>query len=464
MVDGQGDLIAHPDTRRVLSKMNLRHLPMVDWAITGKEGSLEFEPFKGEKHLVVYKPIKELGWGVVVEVTGEEAYEPIKKVAHMAILWVLIALAIAILCSLFLTKKLTQPIKALSLQMAEVSQGNLNVWMKPSTQDELGLLTGSFNRMIQDLKQSQEALRETEEKYSNLFKNLKDMVYITSLEGQLIDVNPAGVKMLGYPSKDELMRVNSNDIYLSPEERDRFINEMKQEGSVNDFESKLKKKDGTSIDVLISANVRRSPAGEIIGFEGIIKNITYRKSIEKELTQRADELQALYELSTLTNQTLEVEKILSLTLDKVSQLIGFEMGAVHLVQSEGEILKLRNHKGFSPRFIEYIKTLQFGEGVAGNAIKLKRPIIVSIEDYPSPRLKSILKEEGNQSFVGIPLLAKGKAIGSLTLSSRSSRYWQPEKSICWKALETRLDWLLKTLNFFQRWPKQNLSGKQRLMR
>ncbi len=421
VVDGEGDLIAHPDTRRVLSKMNVRHLPMVDWVIAGKEGSLEFEPLKGEKQLVVYKPIKELGWGVIVEVPVEEAYEPIKKVAYTAILWVLIALTIAILCSLFLTRKLIHPIKELSLQMAEVSQGNLNARMTPSTRDEIGLLTESFNRMIQDLKQSRETLRETEEKYSNIFKNLKDMVYITSLEGQLIDVNPAGVKMLGYSSKDELMGVNSKDIYLNPEERDRFVNEMKQEGFVNNFESKLIRKDGTSIDALISANVRRNSSEEIIGFEGIIKNITYRKGIEKELVQRAEELQVLYELSTLTNQTLDVEKILSITMDKVSQLIGFEMGAVHLLQPDGETLELKTHKGFSPQFVEYIKTLQYGEGVAGNAIKLQRPVIVSIEDYPSPRLKSLLKEEGNQSFVGVPFLAKGKAIGSLTLSSRSSR-------------------------------------------
>jgi len=68
VVNGEGYVIAHPDTKRVTSRLNVRHLPMVDRAIAGEEGNLEFEDSGGEKYLAVYKPIKELGWGVIVQV------------------------------------------------------------------------------------------------------------------------------------------------------------------------------------------------------------------------------------------------------------------------------------------------------------------------------------------------------------------------------------------------------------
>jgi PAS domain S-box-containing protein len=66
-----------------------------------------------------------------------------------------------------------------------------------------------------------------------------------------------------------------------------------------------------------------------------------------------------------------------------------------------------------------LKALQLGEGIAGQTAHLKQPIVQSLHEYPSSQLPPFLKELGIQSLVGIPLLAKGKAIGAITLSSRS---------------------------------------------
>ncbi len=123
VVDNEGTLIAHPDTRRVLLRLNVRHLPMVDKAITGKEGNLEFEHPKGEKFLAVYKPIKELGWGVIVQVPVEEAYAPLRQVANTALKWILITLSIAIIFSLFLTRRLTHPINDYLVRWQKYQKG-----------------------------------------------------------------------------------------------------------------------------------------------------------------------------------------------------------------------------------------------------------------------------------------------------------------------------------------------------
>jgi PAS domain S-box-containing protein len=419
VVDHEGTLVSHPDTHRVLMQINMRHFPMVDQVVAGKEGNLEFEHPRGEKFLFVFKPIKELDWGVVVQVPVEEAYQPIQAVTRTALIWICLSLLVAMIFSLLFTRKLIHPIKRLSGEMTKVSKGNLNVHIEPTRTDEIGLLADSFNRMVQDLRQSQEALIEAERKYRRIFENSKDMIYITSVGGRFIDVNQAGVEMLGYTNKKDLMNIHIKDIYLHPEDRKKFQSEVTQKGFVKDFEVRLKRKDGTPMDCLITANIRKEEEGVITGYEGIIKDITFRKNAEKELVQKTEQLQTLYDLSVLVNQTLDLNEVLPIALDRATHLTRFEMGGIYLFKEEEGVLELKHYRGYSADFAEKVKTLKLGEGVAGQTALLKQPIVRSVHEYPSSQLLPFLKEIGIQSLVGIPLLAKGKAIGVITLSSRS---------------------------------------------
>jgi len=317
-------------------------------------------------------------------------------------------------------KSITIPIKRLSAQMVEVSRGNLGVHIDPTTKDEFGLLTESFNQMIRDLKQSQEALKEAEEKYRRIFENSKDMVFITSVEGRFLEVNRAGVELLGYASREELQAISARDTYFDPEDRKRFQEEMSREGFAKDFEVKLKRKDETALDCLITATVRKDEGGKIVGYEGIIKNISDRKRMEEELFQRTQELQTLYDLGVLINQSLDFNKVLSTALDRALAFTGFEMGAIHFLDKDEETLELLSEKGHPPHITENEKVFKAGEGVCGKVVKLKKPIILSIDEYPTPRLIPLLEKEGIRTFAGIPLLAKERAIGSITLMSRSS--------------------------------------------
>jgi PAS domain S-box-containing protein len=422
VVDSEGMLICHPDMDRVLMKINMRHFPMVNQVIAGKEGNLEFEHPRGQKFLFVFKPIRDLDWGVIVQVPVQEAYQPIKAATHTALAWILVSLSIAIIFSLFFTKRLVHPIKQLSQEMAKVSKGNLDVHIEATTPDEIGLLTNSFNQMVRDLKQSQEALRAAEEEYRRIFENSRDMVYITSLDGKFFDVNQAGVEMFGYANKEELTQLQVGDTYFHSWDRKRFQNEIIKDGFVKDFEVRLKRKDGTPIDCLVTASVRKDDRGQIIGYEGIIKNISYRKNIEKELLQRTEELQTLYDLSVLINQTLDLDSLLPTALDKTSSLTRFEMGGIYLFDENKETLELSYYKGYSAVFAENVKVLRLGEDISGKAVQLKKPMLCSIDEYPTPRFRSLLRENGIQQLAGIPLLAKGKAIGAITLSSRSRHH------------------------------------------
>ncbi len=155
-----------------------------------------------------------------------------------------------------------------------------------------------------ELKQKEHDLFESEKRYRSLFDNSRDGIYISTLQGDYIDANPALVKMLGYSSKQELISKNiSTDIYHdskkrpSPDQRDK------------PFEAKFKKKDGTNIWVEISSRVIYR-MGKPAFYQGIVRDISQRKKYEKELRYISfhDNLTGLYNRAYFEEELKRLDK------------------------------------------------------------------------------------------------------------------------------------------------------------
>ncbi len=153
------------------------------------------------------------------------------------------------------------------------------------------LIFDPLTNQIAECERVELALRESEEKYRSLFEDSKDGVYITSLEGRFLSVNQSIAELLGY-SRKELIDLDVNDLYVCPEDRIRFHETIKRDGSVRDFEAKLRKRDGTEMDCLLTSTVRRGQNGSIAGYQGIIRDITQQKTAEAEIL-RAQKLESL---------------------------------------------------------------------------------------------------------------------------------------------------------------------------
>ncbi len=121
------------------------------------------------------------------------------------------------------------------------------------------------------------------EDYRRIFENSRDMIYLSSRDGRWQEVNQAGVEMLGYESKEELLAVpdSAQAAYHNPADRAAFMAAIEKDGFVKDYEVRFKKKDGTPIYVSITAQVRKRD-GKVLGYEGIIKDITSRKMAEEQ--------------------------------------------------------------------------------------------------------------------------------------------------------------------------------------
>jgi PAS domain S-box-containing protein len=139
---------------------------------------------------------------------------------------------------------------------------------------------------VTERKLAEEALRESEERYRTLFEQSKDVIFVTSLEGNILDVNQAMLDFLGY-TREEMLEMKAQELYVDSADRIRYLRLIKPEGVVRDFEVKLRKKDGTEMDCLLTASVRKADDGSIRGYQGIIRDITEHKRAEEQLRGQA---------------------------------------------------------------------------------------------------------------------------------------------------------------------------------
>jgi len=125
-------------------------------------------------------------------------------------------------------------------------------------------------------------LAQSEKKYRTLFEDSRDAIFIATPDGALIDANQATLDLFGY-SSEEMMRLDVRDTFTNLDDRPRFQQAIEQSGSVRDFEVQLSKKDGTVMDCLLAATVRRARDGGILAYQGIIRDVTERKRAQEML-------------------------------------------------------------------------------------------------------------------------------------------------------------------------------------
>jgi PAS domain S-box-containing protein len=127
--------------------------------------------------------------------------------------------------------------------------------------------------------------QESEIRFQELFEAFSEGILFVTPAGQLLDANPALVRILGYGSKQELQAVNFRDVYADPGARDAILRDLETTGAVNEREIVMRRKDGKQIHCLTSGFAIRDASGRPVRLQGTLVDITERRDMEKRLSQ-----------------------------------------------------------------------------------------------------------------------------------------------------------------------------------
>jgi len=160
-------------------------------------------------------------------------------------------------------------------------------------------------RDIIERKQAEEALRESEEKYRRLFETLVDVFYQTDNSGKITMISPSITRAAGY-KPEEIIGSYIMDYYINPDERNKFLELISINGFIEKFKVQMKKKDGSVLWASVNARLSKDKEDNVVGVEGIARDITERINAEEELRKTKERFQSLTE--TTSDWIWEVDK------------------------------------------------------------------------------------------------------------------------------------------------------------
>jgi diguanylate cyclase (GGDEF)-like protein/PAS domain S-box-containing protein len=177
------------------------------------------------------------------------------------------------------------------------------LYNRSTLRDEKGAVTGyvSFLSDLTELKLVQQRLRLAEERYRRMYENAVQGMFQSTLSGKLLRANPSYARVLGYNSFQELLATEHDlsALYFDPEDRQQMLVALQSGGRLENYEVKLKRKDGQPVWLLFNVRLTEDDDGKPV-IEGIIVDNTAKKLAEEELRKSEEKFRRLSILDNLT--------------------------------------------------------------------------------------------------------------------------------------------------------------------
>jgi len=169
------------------------------------------------------------------------------------------------------------------------------------------------------------ALRKNEARFTELFESLQEGIYITTPDGTIVDVNPALVRMLGYDSKEEVLKRRVPEIFVDREERKLIKDEIERQPMIQGKEITLIRKDGTSIVCLNTAAAVRDNSGRVLRYQGALMDITERREMERRLHQQQEFARRLVDSFPDLILVLDAEAHYTFVSPRCKDVLGYDI-------------------------------------------------------------------------------------------------------------------------------------------
>ncbi|MBW1797578.1 MAG: PAS domain S-box protein, partial [Deltaproteobacteria bacterium] len=311
------------------------------------------------------------------------------------------------------------PVMNESGKIAYVLATATDITVKKRLTEELNKVSGNLEGILNERLRE---LEKSEERYRTIFERSLDAIIHTNPKGVIMEINQAGLRILGYKARDDLFSFgpamdlfeNRDDLYL-------FQKMLFREGFVTEFETRLRGKKKRSFDAVITSSVIFDIIGQITGYVMIIRDVTKRKSAQEQVKKQNVRLATLNAISLTVSSSLDLKEVLNNTIDEMLEIPGPDCVRIYLLDDKKEILNLAAHRGFSPGFIEknHMISRRVGDGLLGKSILECKTKLVDSSLRSKDRYADEFVEEGILCTIHVPLVLKGNPVGVMCVCSRS---------------------------------------------
>jgi PAS domain S-box-containing protein len=226
---------------------------------------------------------------------------------------ILINLISLILVSGFLLRwSLNKPLRLLNRVVESYSSKKRKFLPVQMPYTEFRPLVDTLQGMGREIQQQMAELEKAEKKYRSIFENAMEGIFQSTIEGKVINANPAFARILGYENPEAVM-TQVVDIglqhYVIPTQREEFIQRLEQEKVIDSFEVQFRKKDDSIIWVSLNALPIYDTKGNLKHIEGLVQDITTRKKAEIELTRLSTAVEQVAENIIITDDNGRIKYV-----------------------------------------------------------------------------------------------------------------------------------------------------------
>lgn len=236
VVDGLGNLIAHPDAQFLAQHQKLADVQAVRSFINGDLATKKTSSETGQNVISTARTIPNSGWAVVVEEPVSSIYASNNAYIKLAATIGVVAIVLSVLMSIFFRKQLVVPIQKLTRGAKRLGKGHFDQKIDLKSKDELQDLADTFNKMaddinslINDLKANNEGLSIEQTKLNNIISSVSDGIIALDKRARLVSINPPAAKLVGR-SEQDLIGERLSDIFLWEHNGVRFMPDLSKPG------------------------------------------------------------------------------------------------------------------------------------------------------------------------------------------------------------------------------------------
>ena len=482
LVDGQGNLIAHQDPSLVLKKTNLSHVHGIREFLRNPT-SVDPSPAKedlgitSKPVLSTFAPVPELGWAVILEEPVDAAWAELRRTERYAYLLLGLGLLVGAAIIVWVSNKITRPIRELHRGAEIIGKGNLDYRVEVSSGDEIEQLAQEFNKMATELKASYATL---EQKVEQRTKELSVLYDVTATVNQSLEIEPVLQEVIrkiteifnfdtmrlylfdgqmevlhvraAHPAdRQDIPRVRAfrrgqgivgkvaetgepmifEDILSDSRYRELTSTKNTQTTGFRFFAAVPIKSKFKTVGVFIcnGQTPRRLTSDEVRLVTSMAEEIgvaVEHARLFEEVARKSRELQALVEINKGIAALLDREILLPRIAEEARNLLKMDGANFRLI--EGEYLVLAGESGSENLSLR--PRLRLDESLSGKVVQENRA--VAVRDFlEDPTIieahRETMRKAGYHSFLGVPLRVAGRIIGTINLYSKEEREFRPEE-------------------------------------